>query len=272
MTISVIIAAYNCERYIKRCLDSILSQTGAELEIIVINDGSQDGTGQILEEYKDAIFLKTTDNRGSSAARNTGLKMAHGEYVMFVDADDYLEEGAVKRLSDILAQTDADIVKFRYRLVFSDGRECCPGNQFDIYDIVEKKDFKTKIYPYFISGIRLNSTCVGIYRACLVAGREFREDMPVAEDAVFSLGTYTKAQKVAIIPDILYNYYQTGTGLTGSGAKLAQKYRCNFIFAAETAKLLEEWRMDNILTRIRVYVRPFFLTFDKIKRMLRSEN
>ena len=271
MTVTVIIPAYNCEGYIRHCLDSLLSQTGASLEIIVINDGSTDGTYKVLEEYSDRITVQTTDNGGSSSARNKGIEMATGDYIMFIDADDWLEAGTIERLGYVIQETGAEVIKFRYKKVFPDGREIVDKNQFDKYEVIEKKDFKEKIYPYFISGIRLNSMCVGIFKKELIKGRQFREDMQVAEDAVFSLGVYTKAQKVVFIPDILYDYYQSGAGLTGSGAKILNKYKCNFIFAVETAKLLKEWGMNSIFTRIRVYLRPLFLTFDKVRRIVSSK-
>ena len=267
MTISVIIPAYNCEQYIERCLESVLSQNGAALDVIVVNDGSTDKTEKVLEKYKDKIRIKTTENKGSASARNTAIEMIEGDYVMFIDADDWIASNTVERLCEIIGETNADVVRFRYMKVFPDGRELLGENQFEDYEIVEKKDFKEKIYPYFISGIRLNSMCVGIYRASLIKGRKLREDMKVAEDAVFSLGTFTKASKVVITPDVLYYYYQTGTGLTGSGAKVLQKYHCNFIFAKETSGYLKEWDMNNLKTRIKVYSRPLFLTFDKLRRM-----
>lgn len=272
MKISIIIPVYNGEKFIERCLDSVVSQKGAELDIIVINDGSTDGTAKILEKYKDSITIKTCDtNNGVSAARNKGIPMIQGDYVMFLDADDYLPEEAIAVLTKVIEKTDADIVKFRLRLVYPDGRVRRRHNQFDAYDIVEKKDFKKKIYPYFITGIRLNNLCSGIYRSSIIKGQKFREDMKVAEDVLFSLEVYTKAQKITILPDILYNYYQSGQGLTGKGATILQKYKCNYIFAAETAKYLKQWDMDTIMTRIRVYLRPLILTFDKIKRVVVSE-
>ena len=272
MTISVIIPAYNCEKYVERCLDSILSQSGAELDVVVVNDGSTDGTLDTLEKYAGRIRVKTTENKGSAAARNAGIELARGDYVMFIDADDWIAEGTIERLCGVIGDTGADVVRFRYVKIYPDGHEVMDANQFDEFDVVEKKDFKEKIYPYFIRGIRLNSMCVGIYKSSLIKGRALREDMKVAEDAVFSLGTYTKAEKVALIPDILYYYYQTGTGLTGSGAKVLQKYKCNFIFAKETSKRLKEWGMNSLGVKIRVYTRPFFLTFDKIGRLIRGKN
>ena len=269
MTISVVIPAYNCERYIERCLGSVLSQRGAELDVIVINDGSSDGTGSVLGQYEDRVRILTTENRGSAAARNSGIEMARGDYVMFIDADDWLADGAIERLRGVIDETGADIVKFRYTKIYPDGKEILDAaHQIDADEVVEKPSFKEKIYPLFIEGIKLNSMCVGIYKTSLIAGRRLREDMQVAEDAVFSLGTYTAANKVAMITDVLYFYYQTGTGLTGSGAAILKKYHCNFILAKETSRNLKEWGMNSFGTRIKVYMRPFLLTFDKVGRLL----
>lgn len=267
MKISIIIPAYNCETLIGQCLDSVLAQTGAELEVIVVNDGSTDRTGEILANYGDAIRLITVPNGGVSKARNMGLSLASGDYVLFADADDSLKEGAVERLVRLLTETDADIIKFTYHILLPDGTVKIPYNQFEAFDVIEKKDFKQKIYPHFIRGIRLNSLWSGIYRRTLLEGLSFREDMRTAEDAVFLLDVYTRAQTVAVIPDALYNYYQTGEGLTGSAASVFMKYRCNMILASQTISHLKEWDMDGVLTRFRTYLRPVLLTFDKLKRL-----
>ena len=271
MKISVIIPAYNCEEHIGKCLDSVLCQKGAELEVIVVNDGSTDGTEKVLEDYKDRIIVITTENCGSSAARNRGISALTGDYTMFLDADDFLSENAIKILADEIAKIDADIVKFRYQLVFPDGSSKLAYNQFDKYEVIEKKEFQKKIYPHFINGIRLNSVCVGIYRSSIIKGRTFRTDMRVAEDAVFSLGNYTKATRVVIIPDILYNYLQTGKGLTGSAISVREKYKCNNLLASEIIGYLPEWGMNTFRKRVRVRLRLVFLTLDKLRRILQSK-
>ena len=271
MKISIIIPAYNCKEYIAKCIDSVLSQNGAELEVIVVNDGSTDGTEKVLEAYKNDVSIITTPNCGGSAARNRGIDAVTGDYVMFLDSDDYLSENAIQILADVIAKTDADIVKFRYQLVFPDGSTKHAYNQFDEYEIIEKNEFRKRIYPHFINGIRLNSACVGIYRSSLIKGRAFRTDMRVAEDAVFSMETYTKADRVVIIPDILYNYLQTGSGLTGSAVSVFEKYKCNNVLASEIIGHLPEWGMNTLIMRIRARLRFVFLTLDKIRRILQSK-
>lgn len=272
MKISVIIPAYNCESFVGRCIESLLNQHAAELDIIVVNDGSTDNTAEVLEKYNDNIRVFTIKNSGSSAARNFGISKAQGDYIMFADADDFLSEGAVEKLVKVQEETDADIIKFKYRLVFPDNTVKDAYNQFENYAIIKKHDFKTQLYPYFINGIRLNSIWSGMYRRSIIDGQSFRTDMKVAEDAVFLLGVYTKAEKVAVIPDILYNYYQTGTGLTGSAVSIIQKYKCNLKFAEETVSYLKKWDMDNLITRVRIYLRPILLTFDKLKRIKQTKS
>ena len=95
--ISVIIPVYNGEKYIQRCVDSVLNQTYSDIEIIVINDGSTDNTENILKSYSNIVLINK-ENEGVSKARNTGLSLAKGDYVYFCDADDYLEKNAFEIL------------------------------------------------------------------------------------------------------------------------------------------------------------------------------
>ena len=102
--VSVIVPVYNVEKYIRKCLDSIVSQTLNDLEIILVNDGSTDTSPAICEEYKrkdERIKMITQKNQGLSAARNAGLKDATGEYVIFIDSDDYIAENMLEILVEI---------------------------------------------------------------------------------------------------------------------------------------------------------------------------
>lgn len=99
--VSIIIPVYNCEKYLDKCLGSVIAQSYRKLEIIVINDGSKDNSGQIIQEYADNyanILPINQTNSGVSAARNNGIEKASGEYLLFVDGDDYLEAEYVKKL------------------------------------------------------------------------------------------------------------------------------------------------------------------------------
>lgn len=107
--ISTIIASYNSEKTIKRCVDSLLCQGDNDVEIIVINDGSTDNTLKILSEYTDSrLVIKTIQNSGVSKARNTGIALAQGEYITFVDADDYVVDNYYQLIKQLIETNDAD--------------------------------------------------------------------------------------------------------------------------------------------------------------------
>jgi len=108
--ITVIINVYNGEKYINKCLDSIINQTYKNLEILIINDGSTDDTLKICQSYKDKrIRIITTKNQGLSLSRNTGIDNAKGEYLYFIDVDDFIELDTIEYLYKLLKEYDADI-------------------------------------------------------------------------------------------------------------------------------------------------------------------
>ena len=110
--VSIVVPVYNVELYLEECIDSILNQTYSDLQIILIDDGSTDRSGEIIEQYKKAdqrVITVHKDNGGSSSARNVGLKHAEGEYVVFIDSDDIIHRNFVRELLDAAYEDDADI-------------------------------------------------------------------------------------------------------------------------------------------------------------------
>lgn len=145
--ISIIIPVYNVEKYLKMCLDSVINQTYQNLEIILINDGSTDNSGKICEEYKRAdsrIILIHKENEGLSMARNTGLDIASGEYISFVDSDDYISGNMVETLYDRLLETQSDMAVCSLQYVDEAGKNLCSDFIFD--DIVLGQDEFWKLY------------------------------------------------------------------------------------------------------------------------------
>lgn len=116
--ISVIIPVYNVEQYLEKCLDSIINQSLKDIEIICINDGSTDNSLEILETYQkqdERIKIINKKNEGQGIARNEGLKIAKGEYISFVDPDDWLEQGMYEFLYNKFTETNAQIIRFDYQ-------------------------------------------------------------------------------------------------------------------------------------------------------------
>ncbi|MDU1910875.1 glycosyltransferase family 2 protein [Fusobacterium sp.] len=114
--ISVIIPVYNTEKYLEKCLNSVLKQTLKEIEIIIINDGSQDQSEKILERYNvdQRIIVINKSNEGVSKARNIGLKMSKGKYIYYLDSDDYIEENMLLEMYNKTEKENLDIVVCDY--------------------------------------------------------------------------------------------------------------------------------------------------------------
>ena len=131
--ISVIIPAYNCEKYIERCIESLLAQSGAELEIIAVNDGSADGSLKILEEYEDKrlkVFSK--ENEGLYKTWQFGVRKSTGDYIVFVDSDDYITPRFMERINEILKEKDYDFIQFGWYCSYPGGKteKCGIGEEF----------------------------------------------------------------------------------------------------------------------------------------------
>ncbi len=157
---SIIIPVYNVEKYIKKCLDSVFSQTYKDFEVIVVNDGTEDKSIDIVKKYK--VKLINQKNQGLSEARNTGVKNACGEYLIFLDSDDYLEKDLLKKVSEGL-KNNPDVVRYQAKEVkdneekefnevpFSDKRGDAAFNIISNYHYIEpawlyaiKRDYYNK--------------------------------------------------------------------------------------------------------------------------------
>ena len=263
--ITVIVAAYNAEKYIERCLASIVCKN-AEVDIVVVNDASTDGTAEKIGKFGGKLKLVNLEKNSGCVARvrNIGLENAEGEYITYLDADDWYENGALDRIADCLQRYNPDILKYGYTAVYPDGtRRAVPACE----GWAEKKDFPQKVYPLFLDGIELNSVCCAVFRKSILGGTTFPEEFCTAEDAAFCAEAYTKAQSIMFLPDCLYCYYQSGTGLTGKGMKILKKYKYNFMLSGRLLRLLPAWGMDTPRNRVRAVLRPVKITLDKLKRI-----
>ena len=163
LLVSVIIPVYNVSRYLPQCFDSVISQTYRNLEIIVIDDGSTDDSGSICDQYAekdDRIHVIHTDNRGLASARNLGLENVRGEYISFIDSDDWIEPHAIGTFFKTAIMTEADIVNARY---------CTEYVGRTVHRPIEKKDshiyFGQDILSAFAEGKFGNVVWNKFYRA-----------------------------------------------------------------------------------------------------------
>lgn len=207
--ISVIIPIYNMELYLERCMDSVLNNTYHNLEVICVDDGSKDGSLEILRRYAAAdsrIVVIAKENGGVSSARNAGLDRMTGEYVCFIDPDDYVHPQYVELLYRSLSGTEARISICGYQTVdastidgIQESYSLDPGS-VSVLSIVQI--FKTQ---------NLRAYCWGkLFLSELVSNRRFREDLRLAEDTAFVAEVCERAaiNEAAVLSYPLYFYFQ----------------------------------------------------------------
>ena len=213
-TISVIVPVYNTEKYLARCLDSLLNQTYRDLEIIVIDDGSKDGSPAICDAYaqKDArirVIHKT--NAGVSAARNDGLAVVSGEYVTFMDSDDYIDKTMYETLHRLITQTaDVDIA------VCGTKRELSNGAFTSYYEGQEELVFSQReaIVNLLSNTYYCCSVCDKLIRRETVSDIRFDVAKKHNEDLLFLYEVMKRANRVVFSPTPLYYYCLNASSAT----------------------------------------------------------
>ena len=206
---SIIIPVYNVENYLSECLDSIVAQTILDLEIICVNDGTTDQSRKILAEYQrqdDRIRIIDKENGGLSSARNTGLKAATGDYVMFVDSDDFLEPRACERIYYEILEHRPDTIVF--------GTHIFPYYPWPTEWLI--RNLTTRTTAYYNAGVQAllneNGATPFVWRDCF--RREFLttnelvfdETVRFGEDLIFQFEVFPNAKTIIFISDKLYHY------------------------------------------------------------------
>lgn len=195
--ISVIVPAYNASNYIEKCLDSLLTQTHKDLEIIVINDGSADNTAEIINSYNDdRIKFINQENQGQSAARNKGLEIAHGDYISFIDSDDYVELDYFEKLHSEALKTDADIVMAQTKIIDGKNVKILENDNSLETDFIQK-------YKLLHNG----GPCDKIYKTDLIIKNNLKFCVGrMYEDLLFCTQAVYYSDKMATINNTNYNY------------------------------------------------------------------
>lgn len=215
--ISVIIPVYNVEKYLRRCLDSVIAQTYQKLEIICVDDGSIDDSGKICDQYavRDArIKVIHQENQGLSAARNRGLDAAEGEYIAFVDSDDYILEDMYKKMLDKLLNYNVDLCVCQWQYEFSDGRQVVKRKNIDptIYGRKASLEFARFLYMGNYENGVVVAAWNKLYRRVLLD--KIRFEGRIHEDEAFCERIMAKNISVYVMEEQFYVYAQNGDSLT----------------------------------------------------------
>ncbi len=196
--ISVVVPVYNAGPYLRQCLNSLAAQTYPHVEIILVDDGSSDGSDQVCREYaeRDGRFqyVRLSANRGPSVARNVGVRQAAGAFISFVDADDYVEPGLLERLHCSLTRNGADI-------------SACGADGIRLEIGPARSYSRVEAVCCLAKGSPFNHVPWGkLYRTDLARSCPFDENVFYSEDLLFLYQALKRSGKVSYIPDVLYHY------------------------------------------------------------------
>jgi len=240
--VSVIIPVYNTAGYLQRCVESVLRQTHRNIEVILIDDGSTDDSGAVIDEYakRDTRIVPIhTKNAGVSAARNRGIETARGSFLMFVDSDDYVDRAIVEKLLEISVRHDLDTAACAFAYVYLKNgktktrhKSDSPGTLLD----------RGALLTQYAKEPFLN-VFARIYRRACVADTRFDTGMRVSEDSKFVTEAAANCGRAMIINDTLYYYCEraeSAVKIIGSGyLDDAEKAYGAFLRQAETRGLLD---------------------------------
>ena len=213
--ISVIVPIYKVEAYLNKCVQSIVDQTYADLEIILVDDGSPDTCPQMCDDWaaKDSrVKVVHKENGGLSDARNAGLSVATGEYISFIDSDDWIEPDFLQTLFDTMEQTGADIADCATRLVDEDGKE------LSVRGVNEDETLDTvPALVRLVKEDRVYQTVWNkLYRRTVIGDIRF-EKGKYNEDDYFTYQVFDRAEKITVVARPMYNYLQRGGSIMGVG-------------------------------------------------------
>ena len=217
--VSIIIPVFNVEKYLGQCLESVLNQTYDNLEIIIVNDYSPDGSINIAQSYaandSRIRIVNHLENKGLPAARNSGLEVATGEFIQFIDSDDWIPLNRIEIMLDYLTSNNSSIVVAGIQVVKENGEKISER----VFSQVES------ISDHVIRELQAGFAVKYLFKSCLVSNIRFNENLRNFEDGDFSVNIILAAEgKITVISDLLYYYRQHSGSITNKPSKATFEY------------------------------------------------
>lgn len=252
--VSVIVPVYNCEKYLGKCIDSVLKQTYKSLEVIIINDGSSDSSHEIAERFSKLdkrIKLINQENKGVSATRNKGLENSTGKYVLFVDADDYIEKNMIELLVNASEKYNTQITSCG--LFIEENSSDHPGKTWDSIafnggeTIILNNEELRCVFPEKLATTVFHSVFAKLYRLDYIKQNSsfFDPEISLGEDYLFNLPLFRKVDKYAYINNSLYHYNIRYSNINLSGKYRADMFEIKRKLFNATISILNSWNTDN---------------------------
>lgn len=285
MKLSVVVPMYNSEKYIERCINSIIVQDIKDTEVILVNDGSTDKTKYIAEKYvekhKNIKLIDKEKNEGLSAARNTGIKNATGEYIVFIDSDDEINNGMFKSMYELGKKSNSDLVMCSYLRKYKDFDVEVKANIKEDYVIYNRSDIEKNIIPTFVE-----NTEYGYYYAWNKLYKKkfleehnilFREKIKFGEDWFLNLEVFDKINIFSYINKPYYNYFDN----MGSQSKNIDKDRIKLYLEGHKTNhyFIKKYNLESknvdarLLEEIYVYISSLLISnesYETKKNIIKS--
>ena len=241
--ISVIIPIYNREKYLQKCVDSVLEQTFEDFELILVDDGSIDSSPKICDEYaaKDnRVRVIHKENGGVSSARNVGIQASFGEYIMFVDSDDYIDKDMLDTVYVCVEEHHIDCVVTGLRFVYdAEGRKKeCPLKNGEICFDVSLNDEYDNLKNNFV----FSTSCAKLYKTSIIKSNNIRynENYSILEDGSFVMNCFGYCSSIYTTDRVLYNYRQS------EDFSLMNKFNENSLDALQYFSVSQEWLLCHL--------------------------
>lgn len=210
--ISIIVPIYNAESSIDKCIQSILDQSYQNFELILVNDGSTDHSGKVCDDYKvsdQRVIVKHKPNGGVSSARNVGLDLVQGKYIMFVDSDDWIEKGALEIIHQSILSCNSDALIFGivkslvsdHKVIKSELNGLYKQGKINIKELVNN-------FIYYLNSVGMQPSWMYVFKSDIIEGQQlkFNENSVLYEDFDFNLRYLKCCHVIKFIPNALYHY------------------------------------------------------------------
>ena len=262
MLVSVVIPAYNASNVISTALESLKNQTYKNIEILVVLDGCTDNTLEVCKTFQlkdNRIKIIEQENQGTYAARYNGIKNATGEYIMFLDSDDYLTQNSIEILTNVAKRTQSDLIRFRYERVENGETKNFQDEYFkgEKEITIQKSEFKDKVYPMFLNSYMLCSMTIDFVKKECVPNKNERKRMAWGEDLLFNLNCFDNIKNVTFLNETLYKYSPTENSITRTynvDKLLKNLDDCQYVYLS-LYDFAKKWGYDdNTLSKLRVRV------------------
>lgn len=272
--VSIIIPMYNVEKYILQCVSSILNSTFQDMEIIIVNDGSTDCSFQIIKDYIDSnkVILIHEEHKGLSAARNIGLRNARGDYIMFVDSDDYIEPNFIESLYNEVIKYNLDIAISGFKYLCTDGSYTLQGRNIELINAgiingvtyIEKSlsvhDYRVEVWSNIYKKSFLEKNNFNFYEGI------------IHEDEEFTPRVISKAARLKLVNDVGYVYRKRAGSITTDLAN-EQKSLDSMVVVIES--LLDYFKKEGNINEKRALsrvIRRLVFRYENRLREINSSN